>query len=342
MERKKGEITVNRTILTAGFIIIGMFLFGFVYGRVLPTIGYDQEARAYFVGQKLATYMSFLSNHDEVATTSDLNGSFDITIEKKSRRTYTIKVGYESGKEKKWTKEIEFPAEINMTGKDGKEGKYLVISATNYIVLRKEPGKLLKVEASQSAPQGISIPCNPPAQDDIKAELISQCNKNNMEIPFAMAIMATENRMEQCDKNGLSISPKGAIGLMQVMPKTGADMEVTNLGDWRLNIEAGVKYLNYLKTHDFGDCYVFDQYTDWREIVAAAYNGGPGSICRLAAKYCTDLTKPCWEKNLKPHLSEEITDYPQTRDYVGYVTCYYDSFKENPGCFSMDCVAKCR
>jgi hypothetical protein len=346
MGSKKASIVQSRSMVSVVFILVGLTGLIVFYNNVYaPTLTYDQEARAYFTAQSLATYMSFMSNVEEGETARDLNGTFEVSIEKKSRGWYAIKVAYSSRGDIKWTKDVEFPAEIDMTSKDGKEGKYIVISASNYIVLRKEPGKLLKVEASQSAPQGISIHCDPPpSQDDLMSELKSQCNRNGMEIPFAMAIMATENGMEQCDENVLSISSAGAMGLMQVMPGTGAEMGVTNLGDWRLNIEAGVKYLAYLKKTDFSDkasCHVFGEYPDWRKIVAAAYNGGPGSICKLAANYCKDTTKPCW-KEIEPHLSEEITDYAQTRDYVGYVTCYYDSFKENPGCFSMDCVAKCR
>jgi hypothetical protein len=67
--------------------------------------------------------------------------------------------------------------------------------------------------------------------------------------------------------NAHAVSNKGAEGLMQLTPSTARMLGVTNSFDPQQNIEAGVKYLKYLK----------DLYKDDR-LALAAYNAGPGAV----------------------------------------------------------------
>lgn len=67
--------------------------------------------------------------------------------------------------------------------------------------------------------------------------------------------------------NPYAISPKGATGLMQLMPPTARELGVKNSFDPRQNIEAGVRYLRQLQ----------DLYKDDR-LALAAYNAGPGAV----------------------------------------------------------------
>ncbi len=69
--------------------------------------------------------------------------------------------------------------------------------------------------------------------------------------------------------NPLAVSPKGAEGLMQLIPSTARRFGVTNSFDVRENIEAGVTYLKYL----------LDMFGDDR-LAVAAYNAGESAVIR--------------------------------------------------------------
>lgn len=86
--------------------------------------------------------------------------------------------------------------------------------------------------------------------------------------------------------NSFAVSPKGAEGLMQLMPATAQRFGVTNSFDPRQNIEAGVRYLKFLR----------DTFQDDR-LAIAAFNAGEKAV----AKY------------------GDVPPYPETVSYVAKV-----------------------
>jgi soluble lytic murein transglycosylase-like protein len=79
------------------------------------------------------------------------------------------------------------------------------------------------------------------------------------------AIMHQESTFKQ-----RAVSPKGARGLMQLMPATAARYGVTNIFDPRQNIEGGARYMHFLLDLFDGDV----------ELALAGYNAGEGAVMK--------------------------------------------------------------
>lgn len=97
------------------------------------------------------------------------------------------------------------------------------------------------------------------------------------------AVIATESRYK-ID----ALSPKGARGLMQLMPNTAAQYGDVDLFDPEQNIDIGTRHLKYL----------LKKYDDDLPITFAAYNAGEGAVAKYGG----------------------IPPYPETVDYVRKIT----------------------
>ncbi len=73
----------------------------------------------------------------------------------------------------------------------------------------------------------------------------------------------------ESDYNPYAISPKGAQGLMQLMPATARRFGVQNAFDPRQNVEGGVRYLKFLQ----------ETFQDDR-LAIAAYNAGEKAVSK--------------------------------------------------------------
>jgi hypothetical protein len=118
----------------------------------------------------------------------------------------------------------------------------------------------------------ITLPTPPdkplPSKKQINILVSKTAKRYKVELPLVKAIVMAESAY-----NAHAVSPKGAIGLMQIMPTTAADYGVNDPNDLfnaRINVNTGVRHLKRLirkYKNDYGR-------------VIPAYNAGEGVVDR--------------------------------------------------------------
>jgi membrane-bound lytic murein transglycosylase MltF len=140
-----------------------------------------------------------------------------------------------------------------------------------------------------------------------------------------LMLMAQGFQESQLDQT--AHSPRGAVGVMQLLPKTANDPTVGIGGIDKSadkNIEAGSKYMRLL-----ADKYLNDpQLSQMNKTLMtfAAYNAGPGNLRKfraLAEK--SGLDKNIWFGNVEQSAAQVVGR--ETVDYVGNIYKYYVAYK---------------
>lgn len=142
-----------------------------------------------------------------------------------------------------------------------------------------------------------------PKFDAVKPVMEQAANHFGVDHALVTAVMAAESAF-----NAQAVSPKGAIGLMQVMPATAKRFGVTarpgesverQLRDPEVNIFTGTRYLAHL----------IKLFEGQLELAVAAYNAGEGAVMRSG---------------------RQIPNYRETREYVVKVLGLYNALR-SPG-----------
>ena len=119
-------------------------------------------------------------------------------------------------------------------------------------------------------------------------------------------------------------SPVGAIGVMQVMPPTGKELNVGDITAIEPNIHAGVKYMRFMMDRYFKD----DPMDPLNKTLMtfASYNAGPGRIRQLRAETKKRGLDPnVWFGNVERIASERIGR--ETVTYVSNIYKYYITYR---------------
>jgi hypothetical protein len=121
--------------------------------------------------------------------------------------------------------------------------------------------------------------------------IYKEAKKNNVRPELMAAMIQQESRFKPTAR-----SHRGAMGLMQLVPKTARWMGATNPMNPAQNIAAGAKYLKYLN----------DRFDGNEQHIIAAYNAGEGNVKRFGG----------------------IPPFKETRNYVKKVRTYEKDFQD--------------
>ncbi len=124
------------------------------------------------------------------------------------------------------------------------------------------------------------------APPEIEAIVADASSRHGMDPRLVTTVIGVESGF-----NALAVSPKGARGLMQLMPQTARQYGVQNVHDPRENIEGGVAYLKDLARRYNGDL----------RLALAAYNAGPEAVERASG----------------------VPNFRETRDYLRKIEARY-------------------
>jgi membrane-bound lytic murein transglycosylase MltF len=153
--------------------------------------------------------------------------------------------------------------------------------------------------------------------------LIDVFKKYGEKYNFEPLMLAAQGYQEST-LNQEAKSPVGAIGVMQVMPATGAELKVGDITVAEPNIHAGVKYMDQLMTKYFTDAKFSEQN---RTLFAfASYNCGPGNVAKMRKETAKrGLDPDQWFNNVEIVTAEKIGI--ETTTYVRNIFKYYAAYK---------------
>lgn len=167
----------------------------------------------------------------------------------------------------------------------------LTLVSGGEILLR--PEQLARVDQEGSPdPPAITTPAHPTmegaslADNPYKERMVAAASRNDVDVKLVYAVALQESGF-----NPQARSPKGALGLMQLMPDTASDMGVKDPFDPVQSIEGGCRYLRKMLDRFDGDV----------TLALAAYNAGPEPVS----------------------ASGKVPNYPETKDYVKRVLDTY-------------------
>jgi hypothetical protein len=179
-----------------------------------------------------------------------------------------------------------------------------VVPSTTFVV-RADPrtGKLVRravTTAPASVRPGLDKAAGKPGANRVVSHMVKPeisalveeaARSNDVDPLLVHSVIAVESNYDSH-----AVSPKGAEGLMQLMPPTARMLGISNSFDPRQNIEAGVRYLKYLQ----------NLYQD-DTLALAAYNAGPKAVEKF----------------------KSVPPYPETQNYVEKVGKRYDEARKS-------------
>lgn len=117
---------------------------------------------------------------------------------------------------------------------------------------------------ARPAPAARAVPATPANLSEVHTAITAAAQRQQLDREIVEAVAWRESGFRQT-----ALSPKGAVGVMQIMPSTALSLGVDR-HDLQQNVEGGAAYLRLMLNRYRGDL----------TLALAAYNAGPGAVDR--------------------------------------------------------------
>ncbi|TCK31988.1 soluble lytic murein transglycosylase-like protein [Paraburkholderia sp. BL8N3] len=163
------------------------------------------------------------------------------------------------------------------------DGEAIPLSPTPQRVVIDPPDS----QQQSASAEPVVPPALPSAAVPYGAMIDDAAREYNVPPALVRAMVTTESNFDP-----QAVSPKGAIGLMQLMPATAKRFGAVDPADPRTNLRTGTRYLRWL----------LDRFGSDLKLAVAAYNAGEGAVDKYGG---------------------QVPPYAETRDYVTKVLNHY-------------------
>jgi soluble lytic murein transglycosylase-like protein len=164
------------------------------------------------------------------------------------------------------------------------------------------------------------------ARERYEPYVLEYSNQHSLRPELVRAVIQVESGY-----NPRALSPKGAMGLMQLMPETARMLGVQRPYDPEQNIRGGTRYLRLL----------LDKYDGNEELALAAYNAGSGAVDRYGKRIppyreTRDYVRKVGSKAGEPtYTTRKLRIYKTIEIVGGRVVPRYSSEKPSSGTFEI-------
>ena len=200
-----------------------------------------------------------------------------------------------------------------------------LLAELNAFLARNPEGSLARNVLLQKYLKSVKYAKQATSEADLKRlrDVVDLMRKYSDQYELDYLLMAAQGYQE----SGLDHERRshvGAVGVMQVMPKTGAELKVGDVSQLEPNIHAGVKYMRFMI-----DRYYADEPMDALNkglFAFASYNAGPARIRKLREKAAARGLDPnIWFNNVEIVAAESIGR--ETVQYVSNIYKYYLAYQ---------------
>ena len=295
----------EKMLFVVGVIVICLLALVFVVRFISPSLESSTEGQAKVLANMIAISANTLSTMDQGKMYKDFGLKEPLIVEITNEGGISsVKVVYDEAKGKSYS----VPLLVNVESLNP-------IRVQAISVIKDITGKIrIEGEILDSNYLYTDVQCAEPSPEQkndyvTKASEQTEVKQAGVTQAWIKAVIRQESSFMHCKNGYILKSSQGALGLMQLMPKTASGLGVDPLKPDQ-NVMGGARYLAQMKK----------QYVDMDKALAA-YNWGPGNLDKIK-------DYPDWKTSLPA----------ETSDFIAKVNGYYNACYTASACNPKECV----